>query len=60
LPLFWTVVILGALIFVHEWGHFLMARLCRVGVKTFSLGFGPKLLSKQIGETEYVLSAILM
>jgi len=58
LPLFWTVVILGALIFVHEWGHFLMARLCRVGVKTFSLGFGPKLLGKRIGETEYILSAI--
>ena len=42
----WTIVILGLLIFVHEWGHFLMARLCRVAVKTFSLGFGPKLIGK--------------
>ena len=53
----WTIVILGLLIFVHEWGHFLMARLCRVAVKTFSLGFGPKLIEKKWGETEYVLSA---
>ncbi len=57
MPIIWTIIILGLLIFVHEWGHFLMARLCRVTVKTFSLGFGPKLIGEKWGETEYVLSA---
>ncbi|HDD35546.1 MAG TPA: RIP metalloprotease RseP [Candidatus Desulfofervidus auxilii] len=57
MPIIWTVVILGLLIFVHEWGHFLAARLCRVSVKTFSLGFGPKLIRKRFGETEYAVSA---
>jgi len=57
LPVFWTIIILGLLIFVHEWGHFLMARWCGVKVKTFSLGFGPKLISKEFGETEYAISA---
>ncbi len=52
------VVVLGILIFVHELGHFLVAKRFRVGVEKFSLGFGPKLISKQIGETEYRLSAI--
>ena len=58
MPIFWTIIILGLLIFVHEWGHFLMARWCGVGVRTFSLGFGPKLLGKRKGETEYVISAV--
>jgi regulator of sigma E protease len=50
--------VLGVLIFVHELGHFLMARRIGVRVLTFSLGFGPKLLSFRRGETEYCLSAI--
>ncbi|MCD6320617.1 MAG: RIP metalloprotease RseP [Candidatus Desulfofervidaceae bacterium] len=58
MPIFWTIIILGLLIFVHEWGHFLMARWCGVGVRTFSLGFGPKLVGKCIGRTEYVISAV--
>ena len=49
---------LGVLIFVHELGHFLMARRIGVRVLTFSLGFGPKLLSFRRGDTEYCLSAI--
>lgn len=57
LAVIWTIIILGLLIFVHEWGHFLMARFCGVSVKTFSLGFGPKVISKRWGETEYVISA---
>jgi regulator of sigma E protease len=52
------VVVLGILIFVHELGHFLMAKRFGVGVEKFSLGFGPKLIGKKYGETEYLLSAI--
>ncbi len=52
------IVVLGVLIFFHELGHFLMARLCGVGVEKFSLGFGPRLLGKKIGLTDYRLSAI--
>ncbi|MGB5218973.1 MAG: RIP metalloprotease RseP [Smithella sp.] len=52
------IILLGVLIFVHEFGHFLAARLSGVGVLKFSLGFGPKIFGKKIGETEYVLSWI--
>jgi len=52
------IVLLGILIFVHELGHFLAARMADVGVLKFSLGFGPKIFGKKIGETEYVLSWI--
>jgi regulator of sigma E protease len=51
------IVVLGILIFVHEFGHFLFAKLFGVGVEKFSLGFGPKLVGKQVGETEYLISA---
>ncbi len=50
--------VLGVLIFVHELGHFLMARRIGVRVLTFSLGFGPKLLNIKRGDTEYCISAI--
>lgn len=53
-----TVVVLGVLIFVHEFGHFLVAKLLKVRVEVFSLGFPPKLVSKQIGETDYRLSVV--
>ncbi len=53
-----ALVLLGILIFVHELGHFLLAKLCGVRVLKFSLGFGPKLIGKKIGDTEYVLSAL--
>ena len=52
------VFVLGVLIFVHELGHFLMARRIGVRVLTFSLGFGPKLLKFTRGDTEYCVSAI--
>lgn len=52
-----AVVVLGILIFVHELGHFIFAKLFKVGVEKFSLGFGPKLLGKKVGETEYLISA---
>jgi regulator of sigma E protease len=52
------LVVLGVLIFVHELGHFLLAKLTGVGVEKFSLGFGPKIVSKKMGMTEYMISAI--
>ena len=53
-----VIILLGVLIFVHELGHFLVAKWSGVGVLKFSLGFGPRLLGRKIGETEYILSAI--
>lgn len=52
------VVLLGLLIFVHELGHFLVAKYFKVRVEVFSLGFGPKLLKFKRGDTVYALSAI--
>ncbi|MBP2674847.1 MAG: zinc metalloprotease, partial [Deltaproteobacteria bacterium] len=52
------IVVLGILIFVHEFGHFIVARKLGVGVTKFSFGFGPKLFGVQRGETEYLVSAI--
>ena len=50
--------VLGVLIFVHELGHFMMARRVGVRVLKFSLGFGPRLIGFKRGDTEYVISAI--
>jgi len=50
--------VLGVLIFIHELGHFLMARRIGVRVLTFSLGFGPKLIGFRRGDTEYCISAV--
>jgi len=52
------VIVLGVLIFVHEFGHFIFAKLMGVGVEKFSLGFGPRILGKKVGLTDYRLSAI--
>jgi regulator of sigma E protease len=49
--------VLGVLIFIHEFGHFLVAKLAGVKVLKFSFGFGPKLIGTKIGETEYQISA---
>jgi regulator of sigma E protease len=57
LTLVYAVIGLGILILVHEFGHFIVAKKMGVGVLTFSLGFGPKLLRRKIGETEYAISA---
>ena len=54
----WFLVVLGILVAFHELGHFLAARWVGVKVLKFSLGFGPKLFGRQVGETEYLLSAI--
>jgi regulator of sigma E protease len=58
LDLRWFILVLGVLIFVHELGHFIMARRIGVRVLVFSLGFGPKLLKFRRGDTEYCISAI--
>lgn len=52
------IVVLGILIFFHELGHFLVARLFGVGVERFSLGFGPRLFGRTIGRTDYRVSLI--
>ncbi len=52
------VFVLGVLIFVHELGHFVMARRVGVRVLKFSLGFGPRLFGFRRGDTEYCVSAI--
>lgn len=52
------IVFLGPLVFFHELGHFLFARLFGVRVEVFSIGFGPKLFKKKWGDTEYAVSAI--
>ena len=54
----WFLVVLGILVAFHELGHFLAARWVGVKVLKFSLGFGPKLFGRQVGETEYLVSAI--
>lgn len=53
-----TVVVLGVLIFVHELGHFVTAKLVDIEVPRFSIGFGPKVVGFRRGETEYVISAL--
>lgn len=56
--IFAFIIVLGVLIFFHELGHFLIARLFGVGVEKFSLGFGPRLIGKTVGITDYRISAI--
>ena len=48
----------GLLVIVHELGHFAMARLSRMRVERFSVGFGPVLLRRQRGDTEWAVSAV--
>ena len=55
---FWAVAVLGFLIFIHELGHFWVAKRLGIGVTTFSLGFGKRLWGFTWGETEYKLSLI--
>lgn len=53
-----AVIVLGLLILFHELGHFLVAKWCGVGVVKFSIGFGPVVVGRKIGDTEYAVSAI--
>ena len=52
------IFVIGVLVFVHEFGHFLAARRIGIRVLTFSIGFGPKLLKFRRGDTEYCICAI--
>lgn len=56
--LLYGFIALGFLVIVHEFGHFLMAKLTGVKVITFSIGFGPKIFKFKKGETEYAVSAV--
>ncbi|MGP8175073.1 MAG: RIP metalloprotease RseP [Terracidiphilus sp.] len=51
------IVLLGIMVVVHEFGHFAVAKLCKVRVERFSIGFPPRLFGIQIGETDYCISA---
>ncbi len=55
---FYFIVTLGVLVFVHELGHFLAAKIFRMRVDRFSIGFPPRAFGKQIGETDYCISWI--
>ena len=52
------IIVFGLVVFVHELGHFIAAKLTGVYAPRFSIGFGPSLLKKRIGETEYILAAL--
>jgi len=58
MDLFYFVILISSLIFVHELGHFALAKAFGVKVLTFSLGFGPKILKLRGRETEYCISLI--
>jgi regulator of sigma E protease len=53
-----VLIVLGIMVLVHEFGHFLAAKLCGVRVEQFSIGFPPRLFGIKIGETDYCISAI--
>ena len=52
------IIVVSIIVVFHEFGHFIVAKILGVKVENFSLGFGPKLISKKIGETEYAISAL--
>ena len=56
--IFWVIVFIGFLIVFHEFGHLVAAKFSHIQVEVFSVGFGPEILKKKIGETEYRLSVI--
>ena len=52
------IFILGAAVVLHEFGHFIVAKLFKIRVETFSVGFGPRLFGRKWGQTDYRVSAI--
>src|ERR671915_1062400 len=52
------IFILGAAVVIHEFGHFIVAKMLKIRVETFSVGFGPRLWGRKVGTTDYRLSAI--
>lgn len=55
--IFWVILAIMILVFVHELGHYLFAKLFKMRVDRFSIGFPPKIFGKRVGETEYVIGA---
>ena len=53
-----AIFVFGLLVLVHEFGHFITAKLTGMRVDEFAIGFGPKLFSKKYGETKYSLRAV--
>ncbi|MBI3320201.1 MAG: site-2 protease family protein, partial [Candidatus Omnitrophica bacterium] len=53
-----SCVVLGTLVVVHEFGHLLVAKWCGVRVLRFSIGFGPRLANRRVGDTEYAVSLL--
>lgn len=53
-----SILVLGLIIFIHELGHFIMAKYFKVPVREFSIGMGPRLISKVINNTRYSLKAL--
>src|SRR5271170_3491562 len=51
-------IVLGILVLLHEWGHFIVAKWCGVRVDVFSIGFGPRLWGMKRGDTDYRISAL--
>jgi len=58
ITLFAFIFVLGVLVFIHEFGHFIVAKLVGIRVERFSLGFPPRMIGKKIGETDYCISWI--
>src|ERR671927_1664581 len=52
------IFILGSAVVLHEFGHFIVAKLFKIRVETFSVGFGPRLFGRKWGHTDYRISAI--
>ena len=52
------IVVLGAAVTLHEFGHFIVAKILKIRVETFSFGFGPRLIGRKWGDTDYRISAI--
>src|SRR6267154_496918 len=52
------IFVLGAAVTLHEFGHFLVAKLLGIRVETFSFGFGPRLFGRKIGTTDYRISLV--
>src|SRR6185295_12371691 len=55
----WLLILIGAMILVHELGHFWAARIFRVKVEVFSIGFGPRLFGFKRGDADYRFSGVL-
>src|SRR5512139_3189460 len=58
MTLLYFLIVIGILVFVHEFGHFVMAKRAGVRIEKFSLGMGPKLFGYKKGDTEYIISAL--